>query len=106
MTRLMSPRIVVMFNVMMFNVVWVLCITIKDCFHTLHAKSRRGEGPESVETISCAEPLGGGWGYGDWRFRGLERMDQGWGILGSGTGAGRVETGFERGIGASLDGKR
>jgi hypothetical protein len=81
-------------------------ITSKDCFHTLRAEAYGVEGSESVETISCAEPLPGGWGYGDWRFRELERNDRGWWILGLGTGEGRVETGFERGIGASLDGSR
>lgn len=40
-------------------------ITIKDCFHTLRAEAGGVEGSESVETISCAEPLCGEWGYGD-----------------------------------------
>ena len=41
------------------------CLTIKDCFHTLSAVRCGVEGSESVETISWAEPLRGGWGYGD-----------------------------------------
>ena len=40
-------------------------LTIKDCFHTLSAVRFGVEGSESVETISWAEPLRGGWGYGD-----------------------------------------
>ena len=40
-------------------------LTIKDCFHTLSAVACGVEGSESVETISWAEPLRGGWGYGD-----------------------------------------
>ena len=34
------------------------------------------EGSGSVETISWAEPLRGGWGYGDWRVRGLKRWER------------------------------
>ena len=41
------------------------CLTIKDCFHTLSAVRCGVEGSGSVETISWAEPLRGGWGYGD-----------------------------------------
>lgn len=35
-------------------------ITNKDCFHTLGADGSDGERDESVEMISCAEPLRGG----------------------------------------------
>ena len=51
-------------------------LTNTDCFDTLGGAGSRVEGSASVETIGCAEPLRGGWGYGDSRARWLKR--QGW----------------------------
>jgi hypothetical protein len=78
----------------------------QDCFHTLRAKSLRGEGHESVETISWTKPLRGGLGYGDGIVGGWEWMARGWGNRGPESDQGRRETGLEHGFGASMEGIR
>ncbi|MCK5318073.1 MAG: hypothetical protein KAJ55_09170 [Anaerolineales bacterium] len=47
-----------------------------------------------METISCAEPLRGGWGYGDWMDRSWTTwMEAAW-IVGSTVEEGRLRVGL------------